>query len=63
MTEFTESAIEDLRSALDLLGLALTFHHHQWTPQERKAYETAMSLLDLHDRMRSDIGSCGEPKA
>jgi hypothetical protein len=59
MTEFTESEIDDLRNALDSLGLALT---NQWTAWERKSYEKAMNLLDLHDGMRADIGSFGEPK-
>jgi hypothetical protein len=62
MTEFTESEIDDLRNALDSLGLALTNHDHQWTAWERKSYEKAMNLLDLHDGMRADIGSFGEPK-
>lgn len=28
--------------ALDVLGLALVDHNHQWTPEERQLYEKAV---------------------
>ena len=31
--------------ALDKLALALTDHEHQWTNEERKLYERAISIL------------------
>jgi hypothetical protein len=31
--------------ALNALALALTDHNHQWTKEERRLYERAMSLL------------------
>ena len=34
--------LSEARKALDLLGGALAGHDHQWTPEERKAYERAM---------------------
>ena len=32
---------ERLRAALDVLALALTEHHHQWTNEERAHYDKA----------------------
>lgn len=32
-------------NALNLLGVALTEHDHQWTNEERGAYEKAMRIL------------------
>lgn len=31
--------------ALDVLGLALVEHEHQWTDEERNLYETAVEYL------------------
>ncbi|MCP4661029.1 MAG: hypothetical protein GY856_36975 [bacterium] len=39
---------EVCRDALDVLGLALSAHDHQWTHAERDAYEHAVQLLDMH---------------
>lgn len=33
------------KDALDLLGVALTDHAHDWTRKEREAYEHAVRLL------------------
>ena len=36
-----EAEVERLRAALDMLGLALVHHDHQWTDEERALYERA----------------------
>lgn len=38
-------AMQPIAEALDLLGLALCDHGHQWTNAERRAYERAHRLL------------------
>lgn len=39
---------EVCRRALYLLGLALTSHDHNWTPEERDAFEHADHVLAMH---------------
>jgi len=39
---------EVCRSALDKLGVALAGHSHQWSHEERSAYEHAIYLMDMH---------------
>ena len=39
---------EACQRALDLLGLALTNHNHQWTDEERDAYTHASNVLQRH---------------
>lgn len=34
-----------IAEALDILGVALAGHHHQWTPQEREAYDAAVKAV------------------
>lgn len=36
-----QDSLDKARAALDALALALTEHHHQWTPEERALYEAA----------------------
>ena len=36
-------------AALDALGLALTEHGHEWTPEERALYERACILARRED--------------
>lgn len=36
------------RKALDLLALAMAYHEHTWTAEERAAYEHAMIVLNMH---------------
>ena len=36
---------EQIREALDSLGVALTGHDHTWTPEQRALYEKAIRLL------------------
>lgn len=38
-----------LLNCLDLLGVALATHGHQWTDEERQAYEEATSILTSSD--------------
>jgi hypothetical protein len=33
------------KTAINLLGIALAGHDHQWTSDERSAYEQAMRIL------------------
>lgn len=35
-----------LLNCLDLLGVALATHGHQWTDEERQAYEEAVTMLE-----------------
>jgi len=37
-----QSSLDIARKALDALAIALTEHHHQWTPEQRALYEDAM---------------------
>ena len=39
---------EVCRRALDLLGVALADHDHDWGPGEREAYDHAIAVLDIH---------------
>lgn len=39
-------ALPACRNALDLLGVALTDHNHQWTDEQRTAYDTATEWLN-----------------
>lgn len=39
---------EVCRKALDLLGCALADHGHDWGDGERRDYEHAIQLLDMH---------------
>lgn len=34
-----------IADALDILGVALASHHHQWTPQERESYDAAVKAV------------------
>ena len=36
---------DEILKAVDLLGVALADHDHQWTAEERAAYETATRIL------------------
>lgn len=36
---------QTLQDALDLLGVALADHEHQWTADERSAYDNATKLI------------------
>jgi hypothetical protein len=38
----------EVRRALDLMGIALTEHNHQWTDLERKSYERASAWITAH---------------
>jgi hypothetical protein len=39
---------EVCRKALDLLGTALADHGHEWTIEERDAYDHAIHILNMH---------------
>lgn len=39
---------EVCRLALDRLGVELANREHEWTPEQRDAYEHAVHLLDMH---------------
>lgn len=39
---------EVCRSALDKLGIALANINHEWSHEERSAYDHAIHLLDMH---------------
>jgi len=39
---------EVCRKALDILGGALADHHHEWTAEERTAFEHAIHVLFMH---------------
>lgn len=39
---------EVCRTALDALGSALADHSHEWSAEQRQAYEHAIHLLDMH---------------
>lgn len=39
---------EVCRHAIDVLGLALANHGHQWTVEECNAFESAMHVLEMH---------------
>lgn len=49
-----------LLNCLDLLGVALATHGHQWADEERQAYEEATALLAVSDA-GSGIAGEGEP--
>jgi hypothetical protein len=42
---FTEQELDDLQDALDVMGLALTKHHHTWSFDERKGYDKSTKLI------------------
>lgn len=39
---------EVCRRALDLLGVSLAAHGHEWDETERDAYEHAIAILEMH---------------
>lgn len=41
-------------SCLDSLAIALTEHEHQWTAEQRKAYEESVAVLTTSDCMETD---------
>jgi hypothetical protein len=45
----SETEKSKLTNCLDLLGVALATHGHQWTDGERQAYEEATSILTSSD--------------
>lgn len=44
--------MEAIIEALDLLGVTLAEYNHQWTPEERKLYETAVRIAKKELRRR-----------
>lgn len=45
---------EETLKCLDMLALALTSHDHQWTEEQRSAYERC-----ANDLAKSSHGTCG----
>jgi hypothetical protein len=39
---------EVVRDLMDALGTALADHHHEWTPDEREAFEHVERIVDMH---------------
>lgn len=48
-----------VRECLDLLGVALAHHNHQWTEEERQAYETSIELLTSGDCTETGSSASG----
>lgn len=48
-----------VRECLDLLGMALAHHNHQWTDEERRAYEGAIQLLTSDDCTETGSSASG----
>ena len=43
-----EKDAQAILDALDMLGLALVHHEHQWTAEERAAYQNALIIINRH---------------
>ena len=43
-----EREARKILDALDMLGLALANHNHQWTAEERAAYQNARLAISKH---------------